>query len=221
METFDKGHLVTAGDWNEHVNQINQNTTDIASLDTRLDSGEASITTLESRTTNASTGNAALGNRVNTLETLPFIVLRKSADQMLSHGPDGGWDQVVTWQTTEAGSTPTMKSGDTIVIPSAGAYLISATMNIAGGGSSPGVRILYITKNSTNDVGNTAIAAQQLPGKTDAGGLGTGLAVSTIRQLAQGDVLRVMAYQSSDAGVSLAIRPNSFGGTTFAVRKIK
>lgn len=55
MNQLADGTLVNAGHWNAHVDQINTNTT--------------GISTLESRTTNATTGNTALGNRVGTLET--------------------------------------------------------------------------------------------------------------------------------------------------------
>lgn len=188
------------------IDQVNTNTTDIASG----------------------------ASRITTLETKPKIVLRKNADQTIRNQTDSDgagadvvlYDQTVTWQVVEAG-TASMKVGDTVVVPSgqSGIYFIAANVNLmpvgdaampGGPGTVGGEAVIYITKNG-EAVTSDAIAAFGQPGAV-TGGLGNGLSVSITRNLVAGDVLRVMVFQSSDR--DRPARATAFGGCTFAVSKL-
>lgn len=192
LPRLEQGHLVSAQDWNDHVDQINENTTTIADHNASLVGHES---------------------RLDALEEKPRIVLRKNADQMIGR-TDG--DVVISWQVVESG-TASMKSGNTVVIPSSGIYFLAANVNLQAvgeaGGTTGGEAILYITRGSGH-VSGTSLAAFGQPGQV-SGGLGNGLSVSTTRYLNAGDVLQVQVYQNSN--VDRPARATDFGGCTFAV----
>ncbi|MER7009885.1 hypothetical protein ABT324_00455 [Saccharopolyspora sp. NPDC000359] len=222
LPTRQNGWVVDAADdWNPLINQVNTNTSGIAA-------NTASIGALEARTTNASTGNTALGGRVQTLETAagnldgrvyalerkPWIILKKNAVQQIA---SGGTDKVVTWQVVDGGQ-PSMKNGDAIQIPAPGNYLLTANVNMQGGGSTIGDTVVYIVKNSTTDVFNSSLAAFSQPGTLSTGGVGNGLSTSVVANLATNDLIRVLVWQGS--GSDRPLRPNDFGGCTFTVTRL-
>lgn len=179
----------------------------------RASEQNALITQVNTNTTGLASGES----RITALETKPRVVLRKNADQTITSGSNPApADKIVTWQT--ASGTTSMKSGDTVVIPTAGAYLLTANVNMIGGGTVVADCVIYIVKNSTTDVANASLAAFAQPGTLSTAGVGNGLSTSVVADLAQGDVLRVLVYQGS--GASRNLRPSTFGGCSFTVTKL-
>lgn len=184
---FPTGHLVLASEWNAHATQINDNTSAIA--------------------TNTSSISSQ-GSRITTLETKPKVILKKTANQSI---PSGGTDTIVTWQT--ATGTTSMRSGDTVVIPSAGTYLLTANINMIGGGTTVADTVVYIVLNSTTNVFTGSLAAFAQAGNLSTSGVGNGLSTSVVASLAANDVIRVLTWQGS--GAARDLRYQDFGGCTF------
>lgn len=196
------GQTAIAAEYNNVVNNVED-------LNTRVTSQATTVSQLQTDLANA---GGELGGRISVLENRPTCVLRKSTNQSIPTGAD----TTLTWQTAEL-DVGSMRSGDTIVIPATGAYLVSAQANIQGGGSTAGERVIYITQGDAH-VSTASIATFAMVGNTNTSGVGTGLSTSTIRNLTAGAVLRAKVYQSS--GGALAARYDQFGGCTFSVRRL-
>lgn len=213
------GNTALAAEQNALIDQVNSNTSVVETVGTGV------FTSTDTVSAWATAAQSAIDNhesRLDTIEAKPICVLKKSGNQSIPDGdsdgagPDTGvGDVVVTWQTVVKDNAA-MRSGDTIVIPSAGEYLVCAQVNIAAGGSKAGDCVLYVTKNGTT-VFDKSIGAFGQPCK-NTGGLGNGLSLSSVQTFAAGDVLRVMVFQ--DSGAARDARATDFGGCTFAVSKL-
>lgn len=131
------------------IDQVNTNTTAIASNVT-------SISTLDSRTTNASTGNTALGTRVSTLEGQA----RGGAYYGSWRDAGGGFGQTITFGTgggdtgvkiTDIGTAIETAVGcsfasGTFTATQAGMWIFHITMQYVGGNAAQ--RALYIAKGN-------------------------------------------------------------------------
>ena len=131
------GTLVDAQKWNAHVDQINANTSGIANL--------------EARTTNASTGNTALGNRVASLEALklPGAYMGQWTDnnartegQTIDTNPGKKITENVVAVGTPTGCS---MNGGTVTITQPGIWQINASLQYGAGTS---VRAMWISKSN-------------------------------------------------------------------------
>lgn len=210
------GTKVDAAKWNAHVDQINTNTNGISTLETRTTDANTGNTalgnrvgTVETRTTDASTGNTALGDRVTKLETLKKTVLRKSANQSIAHATD----TIVTWDVTDL-DVGTMKSGNNIVVP-AGNYWIAAQIRWPGNANGS-ERVAYIVDYSSGSLAsiNTKVLAGlvQAPLNTGAGNL---MSFGRAFKFTGTTTLCVVVYQNT--GAALDISYTDFGGCAFSV----
>lgn len=202
MAEAEANKVAKSAEYNNVVNNVYD-------LNTRVVSQATTVAQLQTDLANA---GGELGGRITVLENRPTCVLRKTADQSIPTGAD----TTLTWSTAEV-DVGSMRSGDTIVIPATGTYLIAAQANIQGGGSTAGERVIYVTQGDAH-VSTASLATFAMAGNTNTSGVGTGLSTTTIRNLTAGAVLRVKVYQSS--GSALAARYNQFGGCTFSVRRL-
>lgn len=182
MPTFEQGKLIGPLEWNDHANQINTNTTDISAVTTDHNNLEAvvgtgvftstdtisawatnaqgQIDTLETRTTDASTGNTALGNRVTTLEGLPrsaaFYGTWADAGGAVGgqtiDGDTGGGDKGV--KVTDIDTVVETPNGcsfstGTFTATQAGKWLFTVTTQYVGGNTAQ--RAVYLAKGNAAD----------------------------------------------------------------------
>lgn len=204
------GNTALAAQQNALIDQVNSNTSTVVTVGTGVftetDTVSAWATATQTTVSNHET-------RLDTLEAKPWVVLKKTANQSIA---TGGTDTVVTWQTSTG--TTSMKVGDTVVIPTAGAYLLTANVNMQGGGSTVADSVVYIVKNSTTDVFLGSLAAFSQPGNLSTSGVGNGLSTSVVANLAANDVIRVLVWQGS--GSARPLRYQDFGGCSFTVSAI-
>jgi len=215
MEEAVAGNPAYAAEYNNVVRNVRD-------LDARLGTAFTDVDTVSAWATSAQTSIDDHEARLDAIDAKPQCVLKKSANQSIPDGDSDGagsdtgvGDIEVTWQTAVVDNAA-MKSGDTIVIPSAGRYLVAAQVNIAPGGTRAGDCVLYVTKNGTT-VHDKSIGAFGQP-SANTGGLGNGLSLSSVQTFVAGDVLRVMVFQ--DSGIARDARATDFGGCTFAVIKL-
>lgn len=152
---------------------------------------------LETITSSGTTGNAALGSRVTTLEAgataPPTCILIRSTNFVATAGAD----TILPWDSAEqndsVGGNAMWASGDStkITIRQAGVYDIGCLWHSAT--NPTGVALASITKNSTTQ-SNTATLAydQKQLVSTFAGGMT--LRPGCLVRLAAGDILRVLFY---------------------------
>ncbi|MGW1679398.1 hypothetical protein [Saccharopolyspora sp. NPDC002376] len=211
--------LIGPVEWNAHANQINTNTTDVATLTTRTTDATTGntalgnrISTVETRTADASTGNAALGNRVTSLENRRKCILRKSAAQPIGTAAD----TIVTWDVVDE-NTGGMRSGNNIVVP-AGNYWLAAQIRFPGNASGTERDAYIINYNSGN---LTAIDTKVLTGLAQtpmSTGAGNILTFGRAFTFTTTTTLCVVAFQNS--GVALDVSSTAFGGSTFSVTSL-
>lgn len=216
MPTFQDRKLIGPVEWNAHADQINTNTTGIATLETRTTDANTGntalgnrVSTVESRTTHASTGNTALGNRVTSVENRNKTILRKSANQAVPNATD----TILTWDVVDV-NVGSMRSGNNIVVP-AGNYWIAAQVRFVGNGSGT-ERVAYIINYNSGNL--TSIDTKVLTGLAQAPmntGAGNLMTFGRAYTFTVSTTLCVVVYQNS--GANLDVAASSFGGSTFSV----
>lgn len=166
-------------------------------------------------TQDATIGNSALGTRVSTLETRPYVTLIQSSLQSIPNSAD---TIVGNWTVTGAQQGTMFVAGNNfITIPTTGFYMFTGTVVYAGDGTGmTGQRVAYFTTGAPASTGATTLASAFLPSvaSTIAGTTAATvpLPLSGGAYLTSGTQVFMYTYQNS--GGALSTRA-SFGGRTY------
>ena len=136
MQDAVAGDLALAAEYNNVTANVRDLDARVIANSSAINTANTNISTLESRTTDSSTGNVALGNRVTNLEVLklPGAYFGQWTDNGSSTGwqkvdatsPDG--EKLPIYNTAVGTPTGMTMSGGTVTVANAGLYLINASI---------------------------------------------------------------------------------------------
>lgn len=178
----------------------------------------ARTATVESRTTNATTGNTALGSRlttvegtVSTLNSRPLCAVRRSGAFSLTSGAGAA----IPWDTEDDDAYDMHVAGSALItVPATQGGVYEMFGQVRFTDNTAGTRGVYITLNG-DLTGSNSITALELPAGSSGGKV---VSVVCRRRLVGGDVLRLRAFQ--DSGTGLDVSGTTYGGTYFSVLRV-
>lgn len=156
MQEAVPGEVAQAAEYNNVVNNVLDLDARVTTLVSVNNSQDAAISTLESRTTNGTTGNVALGNRVSALEAGKSAryygtwtdINNATAGQTISNGSGGGASGVKITDISVASGSPVgcSFSNGTFTSPNAGVWAFNGSVQFQGNNTA--IRALYFCQSS-------------------------------------------------------------------------
>jgi hypothetical protein len=230
LSNLPEGHLVTSGDWNAHVAQINENTTGLANGNTRITTLETNQGTRGSngtvyseigtlKTNQGTRGSrGALYDEVNSIRTelfgdatrttKPMVKLRLNANAVFNYTTN----TMINWQVEDFDTANMHNASEQgVLIPVAGKYLSIITINLADNEDGAGTRkptqgslAMKLLLNSTNpDPGGAGvITVGTTTAPFNSAGEGPIATMTSVNQLNANDVLRVSGWHNFQDGAS-------------------